>query len=131
MNILIALNMSNDLGDITNMIDDFSNQRDWSQFHSPKNLAVSISIEANELLECFQWDNPSVKAVNDDTELRQKIQHELADVLIYALRSCSVLGFDPLELINTKLRVNEQKYPVHLFKGTSSKYDKLSKDGDE
>ena len=126
MNILIGSNMSNGLNKIINMIDDFSNQRDWSQFHSPKNLAVSISIEANELLECFQWTDLSVKAVNDDAELRQKIQDELADVLIYALRSCSVLGFDPLEVINKKLRVNEQKYPVHLSKGTSSKYDKLS-----
>ena len=118
--------MASRLRDIIHMIDNFSIQRDWSQFHSPKNLAVSISIESNELLECFQWTDPSVETVEGDAELRKKIQEELADIFIYALRSCSILGLDPLDIISMKLKSNEQKYPIHLSKGNSSKYDKLS-----
>ena len=113
------------LNKVTQMIDDFSNQRDWSQFHSPKNLAVSISIEANELLECFQWDNPPADELIKDPQRLQKVKSELADVLNYTLRMCSILGLNPIEIVTTKLQENEEKYPVNLSKGKSTKYTEL------
>jgi dCTP diphosphatase len=125
MYILIGSNMIIGLNKIINMIDDFSNQRDWSQFHSPKNLAVSISIEANELLECFQWDNPPADELIKDPQRLQKVKSELADVLNYTLRMCSILDLDPIEIVCQKLQENAKKYPVHLSKGKSTKYTEL------
>ena len=117
--------MSDDLKIITNMIDDFSNQRDWSQFHSPKNLAVSISIEANELLECFQWDNPPADELIKYPQRLQKVKSELADVLNYTLRMCSILDLNPIEIVSQKLQENAKKYPVRLSRGKSTKYTEL------
>ena len=119
------MDMSNDLKRITNMIDDFSNQRDWSQFHSPKNLAVSISIEANELLECFQWDNPPADELIKYPQRLQNVKSELADVLNYTLRMCSILDLDPIEIVSQKLQENAEKYPVRLSRGKSTKYTEL------
>ncbi len=95
----------------------FSEERDWRQFHSPANLAKSISIEAGELLECFQWDegNYDLEAVKD----------ELADVLVYCFDMADVLGLDLDGLINRKMDKNEAKYPVEKARGRSDKYDKL------
>ena len=125
MNILVGSNMSNGLNKIINMIDDFSNQRDWSQFHSPKNLAVSISIEANELLECFQWDNLPADELIKDPQRLEKVKSELADVLNYTLRMCSILELNPIEIVTEKIQENEEKYPVNLSKGKSTKYTEL------
>ena len=87
------------------------------KFHSPGNLAKSISIEANELLECFQWN---------DTEYDvTAVKEELADVLIYCIDLSEKLGFDLDEIINLKMDKNEVKYPVSKAKDTSKKYDKL------
>lgn len=119
------MDMSNDLKRITNMIDDFSNQRDWSQFHSPKNLAASISIEASELMECFQWDNPPADELIKDPQRLQKVKSELADVLNYTLRMCSILDLDPIEIVSQKLQENAEKYPVRLSRGKSTKYTEL------
>lgn len=94
----------------------FNEERDWDQFHSPENLAKSISIEAAELLECFQWGPPA-----DDAGVRE----ELADVLSYCLQMADRLGYDPLELVLDKLEVTRRKYPVELAKGRSTKYDRL------
>ena len=98
-------------------IDRFNKERDWDQFHSPANLAKSISIESGELLECFQWeeDNIDIDAVKD----------ELADVMNYCLQMCSVLGVDPIVILNSKMDKSEQKYPVEKAKGVSTKYNKL------
>lgn len=95
----------------------FTEDRDWDQFHSPANLAKSISIEANELLECFQWDEEhyDVKEVKD----------ELADVLVYCRNMLDKLGVDEDEIVNAKLDQNEAKYPVEKAKGKSNKYNKL------
>ena len=95
----------------------FSEDRDWDQFHSPANLAKSISIEANELLECFQWDetNFDINAVKE----------ELADVMVYCRNMLDKLGLDEDEIINEKMTKNEAKYPVEKAKGKSDKYNKL------
>lgn len=94
----------------------FTEERDWDQFHSPANLAKSISIEAGELLECFQWsDNADLAAVEE----------ELADVLNYCLLLSSKLGIDPAAAVKKKLTVSALKYPVEKSRGRSTKYDKL------
>lgn len=95
----------------------FTIDRDWDQFHSPANLAKSISIEANELLECFQWDDN-----NFDIE---HVKEELADVLVYCRNMLDKLGLDEDEIVNAKMEKNEQKYPVDKSKGKSDKYNKL------
>lgn len=95
----------------------FSEDRDWDQFHSPANLAKSISIEANELLECFQWDEEHYN-IND-------VKEELADVLVYCRNMLDKLGLDEDEIINAKMEQNEKKYPVSKAKGKATKYNKL------
>lgn len=100
-----------------NRIRQFSEDRDWDQFHSPANLAKSISIEAGELLECFQWSE-------DDYDLNH-VREELADVLVYCQNMLDKLGLDEDEIVNTKLDQNEAKYPVEKAKGKADKYDKL------
>ncbi len=98
-------------------IDRFNKERDWDQFHTPSNLAKSISIEANELLECFQWN---------DTEFnRENVLDELADVTNYCIQMAQVLGVDLIDVVNTKMDKTEKKYPVEKAKGVSTKYDKL------
>lgn len=98
-------------------ISKFSSDRDWGQFHSPANLAKSISIEAGELLECFQWDE-------DHYDL-EAVKDEVADVIVYCIDLIDRLGLDLDEVINRKMAKNEAKYPVDKAKGRSEKYDKL------
>ena len=95
----------------------FTEDRDWDQFHSPANLAKSISIEANELLECFQWSDT-------DYDL-EHVKEELADVLVYCQDMLDKLGLDADEIINSKMEKNEAKYPVEKAKGNAAKYDQL------
>ena len=95
----------------------FTEDRDWDQYHSPANLAKSISIEANELLECFQWDE-------EDFDL-EHVKEELADVLVYCRNMLDKLGLDEDEIVNSKMDKNEKKYPVEKAKGKADKYDKL------
>ena len=97
-------------------IDKFNKDRDWDQFHSPVNLAKSISIEANELLECYQW--------NDNANI-EDVKEELADVMNYCLQMSMVLGVDPIDIMNKKIDKTEKKYPVDKSKGKSTKYNKL------
>lgn len=95
----------------------FTLDRDWEQFHTPGNLAKSISIEANELLECFQWS---------DTECNiEHVKEELADVLVYCQNLLDKFELDEDEIINSKMEQNEKKYPVELCKGSSKKYTEL------
>lgn len=95
----------------------FIKDRDWAQYHSPANLAKSISIEANELLECFQWS---------DTDYNlQHVKEELADVLVYCQDMLDALGLDEDEIINMKMDMNEKKYPIEKAKGSNKKYTEL------
>lgn len=98
-------------------IDKFNKDRDWDQFHTPCNLAKSISIEAAELLECFQWSN--------DKYAKEAVLEELADVMNYCIQMSQVLDVDIVDIINKKMDKTELKYPVDKAKGVSTKYDKL------
>ena len=95
----------------------FTEDRDWSQFHSPANLAKSISIEANELLECFQWDEENFD--------REHVIEELADVIVYCQDMLDVLELDVDEIVNEKMASNEKKYPVEKAKGNATKYTEM------
>ena len=100
-----------------NRIRKFVADRNWTQYHSPANLAKSISIEASELLECFQWS---------DTEYDlQHVKEELADVLVYCQDMLDALDLDEDEIINMKMDMNEKKYPVEKAKGSNKKYTEL------
>lgn len=95
----------------------FTEDRDWDQFHSPANLAKSISIEANELLECFQWNNEEYNL--------QHVKEELADVIIYCQNMLDKLELDVDVIVNEKMTMNEAKYPVKKVKGFAKKYNEL------
>jgi len=105
------------LEELSLRIEQFNKDREWDQFHSPSNLAKSISIEANELLECFQW--------NDTEYDLEDVLKELADVTNYCLQMAQVLGVDIIDIVNQKMDITEKKYPVDKAKGVSTKYDKL------
>ena len=96
------------LDELMQRIDKFNKDRDWDQFNTPVNLAKSISIEANELLECYQW--------NDDADIADG-KEELADVMNYCLQMCKVLNVNPIDIINAKMDKTEKKYPVDKAKG--------------
>ena len=102
---------------IKQRIDKFVTDRDWRQFHTPSNLAKSISIEASELLECFQWSDT-------DYDL-EHVKEELADVLNYCIQMTQVLNLDIVDILNAKMDKTEKKYPLEKSKGVSTKYDKL------
>jgi NTP pyrophosphatase (non-canonical NTP hydrolase) len=99
----------------------FAAERDWGQFHTPKNLAASLSIEAAEVLEHFQWltDGQSRQLTGKQ---RQQAGHEIADVLLYPLQLSDRLGIDPLEPARRKLAINAAKYPADKAHGSSRKY---------
>ncbi len=99
----------------------FRDERNWRQFHNPKDLAISISLEANELLELFQWKT-SDEAVAKN---REKMAEELADVLAYSINLADVLGFDLDRIVQQKMEKNAKKYPVELAKDKKEKYDEL------
>ncbi|WP_125099277.1 nucleotide pyrophosphohydrolase [Leucobacter chromiireducens] len=94
---------------------EFVAERDWAQFHTPENLAKSISIEAGELLECFQWGDADLASARD----------ELADVLTYCLLLADRLGLDPDTIVTEKLAHTRAKYPIEKARGRSEKYDRL------
>ena len=99
----------------------FRDERNWRQFHNPKDLAISLSLEASELLEVFQWSAEDLEC-NDKLD---KIKEELADVLIYGALMADVCNLDIDEIINTKLKRNNEKYPVDKAYGSKKKYKEL------
>ena len=105
------------LEELNKEIKNFVDERDWNQFHSPANLSKSISIEANELLECFQWDEENYNL--DD------VKEELADVINYCIQMSQVLNLDIYQIVKNKLEKTKKKYPVDKCKSISTKYDKL------
>lgn len=107
----------NRVDDVTHELRDFVAERDWSQFHSPENLAKSISIESAELLECFQWSGADYSSA--------EVRDELADVLTYCLLLADRLGLDPEEIVRQKLQRTREKYPADKSRGRSTKYDRL------
>lgn len=104
----------------------FVRERDWEQFHSPKNLSMALAAEAGELMEHFLWATPEQsKAIAADTVKRQKIADELADVIVYALEFANATGLDVAGSIEAKMTANAKKYPVEKAKGRSEKYNEL------
>ena len=114
----------NDLQSLTQSLRDFAQARDWEQFHSPKNLASALSVEAAELLEHFQWMTEAQSRTLDADKTAQ-VAAEAADVLLYLLQLCDKLGIDLAVAAHAKLLVNGEKYPVALAQGSSKKYTEL------
>lgn len=112
-----------DIKELQERVINFRDQRDWGRYHNPKDLAISLSLEAAELLEVFQWKNSDqVEAIKSDPNERARVKEELGDILIYALTMAHEFGFDPAEIILEKVRINEKKYPLDKAKGRSDKY---------
>lgn len=110
---------------LTEKLIGFRDARDWKQFHTPRNLAVSLSIEAAELLECFQWKSEAEVDEFLNSEHKIKLQEEIADVASYLLLLCNATGIDLVEAVNDKVVKNDRKYPVELSKGNAKKYNEL------
>ena len=117
-----------DIASIIDKINAFVNEREWEKYHTPKNLAISMSIEANELLEIFQWENPSFQEIKNDKEKLRNVSHEMADILIYLLRFIYKLDLNLEKIVIEKLRINEEKYPVEKCRGKPDKYFAYSKE---
>lgn len=113
--------MKVDINDLQIAVRAFAEERDWRQFHSPKNLAISLSIEAAEVLEHFQWLTEEQSFQLDEAK-RGAVAQEVADVLLYLLQLSDKLGIDPLQAAADKLNLNAVKYPVDKSKGNSKKY---------
>ena len=101
----------------------FAKERDWEQFHSPKNLAMALSVEAAELLEIFQWSNSGGLDEIEDPKKKKEIEEEVADIFNYLLKICDELDIDLEKVALEKIDINETKYPVEKFKGSSKKYN--------
>ncbi len=110
--------MENEIKALPDAINRFTEERDWDQFHNPKDLAIAISLEASELLEAFLWKKPEEAKI-------EKIKEELADVINYSLLLASKYDLDVYQIVMDKLRRNSEKYPVEKAKGSAKKYNEL------
>lgn len=99
----------------------FRDDRDWSQFHNPKDVAISISLEANELLEIFQWSGTDLECADKKAHMAE----ELADIMVYTVHMADAMGVDIDEIINAKMDQNERKYSIDKAKGSAKKYNEL------
>ena len=108
---------------IQERIRDFASERNWEQFHNPKNLAMAIGSETGELLEIFQWMTEDASKYPDEKTLNL-IKEELSDIMIYCLRACDILKIDPIECMNKKIDKNAEKYPVEKSYGNAVKYNR-------
>lgn len=107
-----------DIQEIINVLIEFRNERDWEQFHNPKDLALAINVEAGELLELFLWKS----AEEADKE---KVKEELADIFAFAFLLAEKYNLDVKEIVLNKIALNSKKYPVHKARGTAKKYNEL------
>lgn len=116
--------MANDLPELTLALRQFAEERDWGQFHSPKNLACALSVEASELLEHFQWlTEEQSRSLPDDR--KEAVGEELADVLLYLLNLADKLGIDLAQAAWRKIDINRKKYPADRSRGSIKKYTEL------
>jgi NTP pyrophosphatase (non-canonical NTP hydrolase) len=113
-----------DLADLRARLRRFAEARDWAPFHTPKNLAAALAVEAAELLEHFQWLTPEASA-RLPRATRAEVAAEIADVLLYLIRLADVLDIDLVPAARRKLRINARKYPVKKARGRATKYDRL------
>lgn len=111
-------NKMTDIDDIIKALIDFRNERDWEQFHNPKDLALAINVEAGELLELFLWKSP-------DEANKEKVKEELADIFAYAYLLADKYQFDIKDIVMEKIKKNGEKYPVDKSKGNAKKYNEL------
>lgn len=117
---------STTLAEIKTRVLAFARERDWEQFHAPKNLSMALAAEAGELMEHFLWAAPEdSRTIAQDAAKRRKIEEELADVVIYALEFSNMTGIDVAAAIERKMAANAAKYPVEKAKGRSDKYTEL------
>ncbi|MBS4063214.1 MAG: nucleotide pyrophosphohydrolase [Chitinophagaceae bacterium] len=107
-----------EIEEITKALIDFRNERDWEQFHNPKDLALAINVEAGELLELFLWKKA-------EEANKEKIKEELADILAYSFLLAEKYGFDVKDIVMNKIKINGEKYPVDKSKGSAKKYNEL------
>ncbi|OZG74387.1 nucleotide pyrophosphohydrolase [Hahella sp. CCB-MM4] len=115
-----------DIKKIQSIIAEFATERDWDQFHNPKNLAIAMSVECSEFLEEFQWLTlEQASEVMSDHDKAQRVTDELADVAVYLLRLADKLNIDLESAIHTKIDKNREKYPVEKFKGLARKYNEI------
>lgn len=114
------------VGQLRERVMAFARERDWVQFHSPKNLSMALAAESGELMEHFLWsESAASQGVVEDPQKRQKIADELADVVIYALEFANISGLDVAAAIEAKLAQNAAKYPVEKARGNAKKYTEL------
>jgi NTP pyrophosphatase (non-canonical NTP hydrolase) len=109
------------MDDVRNNIRTFIRERDWEQFHSLKNLAMALSVEASEIVEHFQWLTEE-ESKNLPSEKLAEVRDEIGDVMIYLIELADKLGIDPVEAARAKVAINDQKYPADLVRGKASKY---------
>ncbi len=119
--------MADSLHELRARINAFVAERDWAQFHTPKNLAMAMIVEAAELVEQFQWDTPA-ESQQLSAEKREAVSHELADTFVYLLRIAEVLNIDLIEAANQKIDLNARKYPADKARGSNAKYTAYSED---
>lgn len=119
--------MTDSLQQLRARINHFVAERDWAQFHTPKNLAMAMIVEAAELVEQFQWDTPE-ESEKLSAEKREAVSHELADTFVYLLRIAEVLKIDLIEAANQKIDLNAKKYPVDKARGSNARYTAYSED---
>ena len=111
-----------DIFDIQNQLKEFASERDWEQFHTPKNIAMALSVESSELVEIFQWLKPEESQLPITKQL-ELFNSEVADIAMYLLRFCDLLDVNLERAIEEKLVKNAQRYPVTLSKGNAKKYN--------
>lgn len=115
------------LQDLQTRLRQFAIDRDWEQFHAPKNLAMALAVEAGELMEHFQWLSEA-QSENLDEQQSQTVGFEVADVFIFTVRLADRMGIDLADLVEKKIKINEQKYPADKVRGSSKKYTEYSQD---
>ena len=113
--------MSDSLNELRSRLQAFVEERDWQQFHSPKNLAMAMIVEAAELVEHFQWLTEQ-QSLELDSEKREQVAHEIADTFVYLLRMADVLNIDLIAAANAKIDLNAKKYPADKVRGRNDKY---------
>lgn len=121
--------MKSQIEELSALVDEFCDERDWKQFHNIKDLAIGLSIEASELLQIFLWkDSNEIDAILGNPGKREDIEDEIADVLFFLLRIAHLNNIDLQAALKKKIIKNEQKYPVSLFKGSNKKYNEIQDD---
>lgn len=110
------------MDDLIQRLDTFTKERDWEKFHSPKNLAMALSVEASEIVELFQWLTEE-ESYTLRPEKLQKLKEEIGDVMIYLTKLAWKFGINPIDAAKEKIEINEKKYPADKVKGLAKKYD--------